>query len=187
MKRCTWAGKNPLMIAYHDTEWGVPVHDDRLHFEFLTLEAAQAGLSWLTSLKKRENYRKAFAQFDPSHVACFSDKDVQALLQNPGIVRNRLKIQSTIRNAIAFLNIQAQYGSFDTFIWQFTDGKPVVNQWKHLSEIPTQTPVSRAVSRTLKKCGFSFVGPTICYAYMQAIGMVNDHETGCFRHAAIAC
>lgn len=184
-KRCTWATGHPLETAYHDTEWGVPVHDDRVHFEFLVLEGAQAGLSWLTILKKREGYRAAFKNFDPAVVAKFTEKEVAALRENSSIVRNRLKIRAAITNATRFLVVQREFGSFDRFIWQFTGGVPHVNWYRSLEEVPAQTEESRAMSKALKKRGFSFVGPTICYAYMQATGMVNDHETSCFRHAEI--
>ncbi len=182
MKRCEWVGRHPLEIAYHDTEWGVPVHDDRVLFEFLILEGAQAGLNWLTVLKKREGYRAAFAGFDPAAVARFGDADVAALLENPGIVRNRLKVESAIKNARGFLKIQEEYGSFDAYVWRFVEGAPVVNRWRTLAELPAQTPASERMSKDLKKRGFNFVGPTICYAFMQAVGMVNDHTVDCFRY-----
>ena len=184
-KRCTWVTGYPLETAYHDTEWGVPVHDDRVHFEFVVLEGAQAGLSWLTILKKREGYRAAFKGFDPAVVAKFTEKEVAALRENSSIVRNRLKIRAAITNAARFLVVQREFGSFDRFIWQFMGGVPRANWYRSLEEIPAQTVESRAMSKALKKRGFSFVGPTICYAYMQATGMVNDHETSCFRHAEI--
>jgi DNA-3-methyladenine glycosylase I len=174
------------MRAYHDVEWGVPIHADRRHFEFLTLEGAQAGLSWETILRKREGYREAFAGFDPAVVARFGESEQKALLKNPGIVRNRLKIRSTVGNALAFLEVQAEYGSFDSYIWQFTGGPTIRNAWRELSELPAETEESRAMSRDLKKRGFRFVGPTICYAYMQAAGLVNDHLVGCFRYAELA-
>ena len=180
--RCTWAGHDPLDQAYHDAEWGVPLHNDQTLFEFLILEGAQAGLSWSTILRKRDNYRKAFAQFDPVKVARFSDSKVEKLLQNPGIVRNRLKVNSTVANAKAFLKIQKEYGSFDQYIWQFVDGQPLINRWRTLAEVPAQTEQSQQMSKDLKKRGFNFVGPTICYAFMQATGMVNDHTTDCFRY-----
>jgi DNA-3-methyladenine glycosylase I len=179
--RCPWA-KGDEYIKYHDTEWGVPVHDDRLLFEFLILEGAQAGLSWLTILKKRDNYRQAFNQFNPALVAKFGKKKQTSLLGNAGIVRNRLKIESAISNAKAFLAVQDEYGTFDDFIWSFVDGQPVHNSWKSLKCIPTQTAASDAISRELKRRGFRFVGSTICYAFMQAVGMVNDHLVECFRH-----
>jgi DNA-3-methyladenine glycosylase I len=170
------------MCAYHDEEWGVPIHEDRRHFEFLTLEGAQAGLSWQTILRKRAGYRQAFAGFDPAIVAEYGDAKRAALLQNAGIVRNRLKIGSTIDNARAFLAVQREFGSFDAYIWSFTGGKPIRNAWRDLSELPAETDESRAMSRDLKKRGFRFVGPTICYAYMQAAGLVNDHTVDCFRY-----
>ena len=181
MTRCGWARKD-ISVGYHDEEWGVPQHDDRVLFEFLVLEGAQAGLSWDTILAKRENYRKAFAEFDAQRVAKFTERDVERLMQNEGIVRNRLKITSTITNAQAFLRVQKEFGTFDRYIWQFTGGKPKINQRKSLKEIPASTAESDAMSKDLKKRGFRFVGTTICYAFMQATGMVNDHETGCFRY-----
>ena len=179
--RCTWAGNDPLYQAYHDMEWGVPVHDEHRLFEFLTLEGAQAGLSWITILRKREAYRTAFAAFDPEAVARFDAAKVAELLANPGIVRNRLKVESTITNARAFLKVQEEFGSFDSYQWRFVDGAPIRNAWKNLQEVPASTPLSDALSRDLKKRGFRFVGSTICYAHMQAIGMVNDHTVDCFR------
>ncbi len=181
LKRCAWA-KGDLYIAYHDREWGVPVHDDRLLFEFLILEGAQAGLSWITILKKRDNYRRAFDNFDAHTVARYNSRKIQKLLADPGIVRNRLKILSAVGNAKAFLTVQNEFGSFDDYIWRFTDGKPIRNRWKSLKEIPASTAASDAMSRDLIKRGFKFVGSTICYAFMQAIGMVNDHTVDCFRH-----
>ncbi len=181
LKRCAWA-KGDLYIAYHDREWGVPVHDDRLLFEFLILEGAQAGLSWITILKKRDNYRRAFDNFDAHTVARYNSLKIQKLLADPGIVRNRLKILSAVGNAKAFLTVQNEFGSFDDYIWRFTDGKPIRNRWKSLKEIPASTAASDAMSRDLIKRGFKFVGSTICYAFMQAIGMVNDHTVDCFRH-----
>jgi len=180
-QRCEWGTSSALYIEYHDLEWGVPVHDERLLFEFLILEGAQAGLSWSTILNKRQAYIQAFDNFEPSKVASYDDAKVQALLANPGIVRNRLKIQAAIQNARSFLKVQDQYGSFDTYIWQFVDGKPVQNSWKSLQEIPATTKESDAMSKELKKRGFTFVGSTICYAFMQAVGMVNDHIVNCFR------
>jgi DNA-3-methyladenine glycosylase I len=180
-QRCTWA-RTPLSIAYHDEEWGVPVHDDRRLFEFLTLEGAQAGLSWETILKKRDAYREAFAGFDPARVARFTPARIERLLQNPGIVRNRLKVESTIRNARAFLDVQREFGSFDGYVWRFVDGTPKVNRWKSLKQIPASTSESDALSRDLTRRGFKFVGTTICYAYMQAVGLVNDHIVDCFRY-----
>lgn len=179
--RCAWAGDDPLYVAYHDEEWGVPVHDDRTLFEFLILEGAQAGLSWSTILKKRENYRKAFHGFDPGKVAAYGDAEVAKLLADPGIVRNRLKVAAAIGNGRAFLQVQDEFGSFDAYIWGFVGGTPVVNAWHSLSEIPAQTPESAAMSKDLLKRGFKFVGPTICYAFMQAVGLVNDHTLDCFR------
>jgi DNA-3-methyladenine glycosylase I len=180
--RCGWAGSDSLYLAYHDEEWGVPVHDDTLLFEFLVLEGAQAGLSWLTILRKRENYRKAFSGFDPAKVARFDRRKVERLLQNPGIVRNRLKVRSAVSNARAFLRVREEFGSFSAYQWRFVDGRPVQNRWRSLSEVPARTPRSDALSRDLKERGFSFVGSTIVYAHMQAVGMVNDHLVGCFRH-----
>jgi DNA-3-methyladenine glycosylase I len=184
--RCPWCGSDPLYIAYHDNEWGVPLHDERRLFEMLTLEGAQAGLSWLTILRKREGYRTAFAGFDPQLVAGFGAADVDRLLADPGIVRNRLKVASTISNARAVLEVQARYGSLDAFLWQFVEGSPIRNSWRSMAEIPASTPLSDAMSKELKRQGFRFVGSTICYAHMQATGMVNDHLTGCFRHASAA-
>jgi DNA-3-methyladenine glycosylase I len=179
--RCVWAGSDPLYQAYHDEEWGVPVHDDRTLFEFLTLEGAQAGLSWITILRKRGAYRDAFAGFDPAVVATFDEARQAELLTNAGIVRNRLKIASTISNARAFLQVQAEFGSFDAYQWRFVDGDPIQNSWRNMAEVPASTPLSDALSRDLKQRGFRFVGTTICYAHMQAIGMVNDHTVDCFR------
>jgi len=179
--RCPWA-TNALSILYHDEEWGVPVHDDRRLFEFLILEGAQAGLSWDTILKKRENYRAAFDNFDPERVAGYQPRKVQALLRDPGIVRNRLKIASAIGNAKAFLKVQEEFGSFDRYIWQFVEGKPLVNRRSSLKQLPGRTPESDAMSKDLKKRGCTFVGSTICYAFMQAVGMVNDHMIVCFRY-----
>ncbi len=180
-QRCSWANSSTLYLEYHDTEWGVPAHDDRKLFEFLILEGAQAGLSWSTILNKRQAYIQAFDNFEPTKVASYDDAKVQALLANIGIVRNRLKIQAAIQNARSFLEVRDQYGSFDTYIWQFVDGKPVQNSWKILQEIPATTKESDAMSKELKKLGFTFVGSTICYAFMQAVGMVNDHMVDCFR------
>jgi DNA-3-methyladenine glycosylase I len=182
--RCTWA-LDESQWQYHDKEWGVPVHDDRLLFEFLILEGAQAGLSWATILRKRENYRLAFDQFDPELVARYNAKKKERLLADPGIVRNRLKIESAVANAQAFLAVQEAFGSFDTFIWQFVDGQPVQNSWKLHKEIPAQTSQSDAMSKELKRRGFRFVGSTICYAFMQTVGMVNDHLVDCFRYAEL--
>jgi len=182
--RCPWA-QGDQYVAYHDAEWGVPVHDDRLLFEFLILEGAQAGLSWSTILKKRENYRAAFDQFDPAVVALYGRKQQASLLANAGIVRNRLKIESAIDNARAFLAVQDECGSFDAFLWRFVDGRPQQNAWKSLRDVPARTPESDALSKDLKKRGFRFVGSTICYAFMQAVGLVNDHLTECFRHVEL--
>ncbi len=182
INRCAWCGSDPLYIHYHDCEWGTPVHDDRRLFEFLILEGAQAGLSWLTVLKKRENYRKAFQGFDPQKIAVYSERDVQRLLADPGIVRNRLKIESAIKNAQGVLKITDQFGSFDAFLWRYVDGKPIQNGWRSLAELPATTEKSDAISKDLKKWGFNFAGSTIGYAFMQAIGMVNDHVVDCFRH-----
>jgi DNA-3-methyladenine glycosylase I len=179
-KRCAWA-RTDLSIAYHDAEWGVPVHDDRTLFEFLTLEGAQAGLSWETILKKRDAYRRAFAGFDPAAVARFTPARVERLLRDPGIVRNRLKVESTVDNAKAFRAVQNQFGSFDSYVWGFVDRTPRVNRWRSHREIPAKTAESDAMSRDLKRRGFRFVGSTICYAFMQAVGMVNDHTVDCFR------
>ncbi len=187
-KRCAWSekGSSALYIDYHDKEWGVPVHDDRTHFEFLVLEGAQAGLSWSTILNKREAYRKAFAGFDPPKVARFTDKKIRKLLENPGIVRNRLKVQSAVRNARAFLEVQKEFGSFDAYVWPFVGGKPQVNRRRGMSDIPARTPRSDALSEDLKRRGFNFVGSTIIYAHMQAVGMVNDHVVSCFRYQPCA-
>jgi DNA-3-methyladenine glycosylase I len=181
--RCSWA-TNELSIRYHDEEWGVPAHDDRTLFEFLILEGAQAGLSWDTVLKKRENYRLAFEGFDPERVALYDRRKMQALLRDPGIIRNRLKIASAVHNAKAFLRVQKEFGTFDHYIWQFVGGQPVTNSWKS-KQVPARTSVSDAISKDLKKRGFNFVGSTTCYAFMQAVGMVNDHATSCFRRAEI--
>ena len=180
--RCAWCLKGgPLDVEYHDREWGVPVHDERTLFEFLVLEGAQAGLSWTTILRKRENYRRAFAGFNPGDVAGFTDERLNELLTDPGIVRNRLKVQSTVTNARAWLDVAAQFGSFDAYLWQFVDGKPIVNHRRTLAEVPASTPVSDRLSKDLARRGFRFVGTTIMYAYMQAVGLVNDHTTDCFR------
>lgn len=183
--RCVWCGTEPLYIQYHDQEWGVPVHDDSKLFEMLCLEGAQAGLSWITILRKRENYRKAFANFDPVKIARFNAQKVTALMKNEGIVRNRLKIESVISNAHAFLHIQKEFGSFDAYIWQFVNGKPIKNKQMSMKDIPATTPESDAMSKDLKKRGFRFVGSTICYAFMQACGLVNDHEVRCYRYTEI--
>ena len=183
--RCGWA-KNALSIAYHDAEWGVPAHDDRRLFEFLILEGAQAGLSWDTILKKRDRYRVVFDRFDPAKVAKYDQRKIKSLLADPGIIRNQLKVASAVSNAKAFLAVQAEFGSFDAYIWRFVDGQPKVNRWRRLQEIPAKTPVSDAMSKDLKRRGFNFVGSTICYAFMQAVGMVNDHTVDCFRHRELA-
>lgn len=180
--RCSWAGDNPLMIEYHDTEWGVPVHDDRKHFEMLILEGAQAGLSWETVLRKREAYRKAFKGFDPKKVAKMTDAELEKQLKNPGIIRNRLKVYSARKNALVFLEIQKNYGSFDDYIWQFVGGKPIDGKRTTIKTVPAKTAESDALSRDLKKRGMSFVGSTIMYAHMQATGLVNDHTTDCWRY-----
>jgi DNA-3-methyladenine glycosylase I len=180
--RCEWAGADPLMVEYHDREWGTPVHDDRTLFEFLILEGAQAGLSWSTVLKKRERYRQVFDNFAAAKVAGYTEKKTAKLLTDPGIIRNRLKVASAVRNAKAFLTVQEELGSFDAFIWQFVGGVPKVNRWRSLKQIPAQAAESDAMSRELKRRGFNFVGSTICYAFMQAVGMVNDHTVDCFRY-----
>lgn len=185
MPRCAWAGKDPLMVAYHDQEWGVPVHDDRKLFEFLVLDAFQAGLSWRTILHKRENFRAAFDDFDVRRVARYGERERERLLADAGIVRNRMKIDATVGNAREFLRLQDQHGSFDAWIWQFTDGRTKRNSWASLDEITATTEESDAMSKALKAEGFRFVGSTICYAFMQAAGMVNDHETGCFRYGEV--
>jgi len=185
-KRCSWAGSDdPLYLEYHDKEWGTPIHDDRRLFEFLVLEGAQAGLSWSTILRKRENYRRAFAGFDPKKVAAFDKRKVMRLLADPGIVRNRLKIESVISNAKALLKVQKEFQSFDSYIWSFVSGKPIRNKWKKPTQIPAVTPVAERMSSDLVRRGFKFVGPTICYAYMQAVGMVNDHLVSCYRYSEI--
>jgi DNA-3-methyladenine glycosylase I len=183
MKRCGWA-KDELSIQYHDQEWGVPVHDDRLWFEFLVLEGAQAGLSWDTILRKRENYRRAFAGFDPVVVAGYGDAKIEELLSDPGIIRNRLKVTSAIQNARMFQKVQEELGSFDQYIWPFVNGRPIQNTWRSPSDVPARTEISDALSKDLKRRGFTFVGSTICYAMMQATGLVNDHLVDCFRHSA---
>jgi len=179
--RCPWCGEDPTYVAYHDTEWGVPVHDERRHFEFVVLEGAQAGLSWLTILKRREGYRRCFANFDPELVARFGEDDIQQLKQDTGIIRNERKIRATVGNAQAFLAVQERFGSFDRYIWDFFDGTPIVNAFQTLEEVPTETELSRKISKDMKSRGFSFVGPTIIYAHMQATGLVNDHLVDCFR------
>jgi DNA-3-methyladenine glycosylase I len=180
--RCGWATSDPLYLEYHDREWGVPQHDDRALFELLTLEGAQAGLAWITILRKRENYRRAFARFDPRRVARFDRRRVAALLRDPGIVRNRAKVAGTVQNARAFLEVVKEHGSFDRYVWGFVGGRPIRNRWASLKEVPPETAESRALSKDLRRRGFTFVGPTICYAFMQATGLVNDHVTTCFRH-----
>jgi len=182
MKRCKWAENSEIERVYHDEQWGVPVHDDRLLFEMLTLESAQAGLSWSTILAKREGYLKAFDNFDVEKVATYSEEKIEILLQNPNIVRNKLKVKATVNNAKIILEIQKEYGSFDAYVWSFVEGETIQNSWKEASEVPASTALSDAMSRAMKKRGFKFVGSTICYAYMQAVGMVNDHLTTCFRY-----
>lgn len=184
-RRCDWCGTDPLYVKYHDREWGSPQHDDRRLFEMLILEGMQAGLSWITILKKREAFQEAFDRFDPARVAEYGGKKVRRLLQNEGIIRNRLKIQAAIQNARAFLKVQEEFGSFDLYLWQFVQNRPVQNRWRKRKEVPPRTELSDALSKDLKKRGFKFVGSTICYAFMQAIGMVNDHVVGCFRHEQI--
>jgi DNA-3-methyladenine glycosylase I len=183
--RCGWSGADPLYVAYHDEEWGVPVHDDRTLFEFLVLEGAQAGLSWITILRKRSAYRRAFAEFDPRKVARYDQRQLARLLEDPGVVRNRLKLESAIKNARAFLEVQEEFGSFDAYQWSFVEGRPIQNERRSLKDIPARTPLSDAFSKDLKRRGFSFVGSTIVYAHMQAVGMVNDHVVDCFRHEAV--
>ncbi|MDZ7292547.1 MAG: DNA-3-methyladenine glycosylase I [candidate division KSB1 bacterium] len=184
--RCEWSGTDPLYLEYHDHEWGVPVHDDRKLFEMLILEGAQAGLNWITILKKRENYRRAFDNFDAKKIAEYDEAKIARLLADPGIVRNRLKIAAAIKNAQAFLKVQKEFGSFDHYLWQFVDGKPRKNHWRSLKQIPAKTATSDALSKDLRQRGFTFVGSTICYAFMQAVGMVNDHVVTCFRYREIA-
>jgi DNA-3-methyladenine glycosylase I len=186
-RRCEWVMEgDPLYVAYHDKEWGVPSHDDRHLFELLTLEGAQAGLSWATILRKREGYRSAFEDFDPARVARFDRRRIERLLRDAGIVRNRLKIESTVNNARRVLEVQEELGSFDSYLWQFVDRAPIINRWRTLREIPAETAGSKAMSKDMKKRGFRFVGPTVCYAFMQAAGLVNDHVTTCFRHRELA-
>ena len=184
-RRCAWAGDDPLYRAYHDEEWGVPLHDDRALFEFLLLEGAQAGLSWITILKKRAAYRAAFDNFDAAKIACYGANKIESLLQNPGIVRNRSKVQAAVTNAQNFLAIQDEFGSFDAFVWRFVHGKPMQNAWRSVAELPAHTAESDVMSRELRRRGFKFVGATICYAHMQATGMVNDHTTDCYRHSEL--
>jgi DNA-3-methyladenine glycosylase I len=184
--RCEWSGDDPLMMAYHDQEWGLPKHDERRLFEDLVLDGAQAGLSWLTILRKRENYRQAFDNFDPAKVAAYDEAKIEELLGNAGIIRNRQKVNSAVKNAQAFLKVQEEFGSFDAYIWGFVDGKPIQNAIQTMSEIPAKTELSEAISKDLKNRGFNFVGPTIIYAFMQAVGMVNDHTVECFRYREVA-
>jgi len=184
-RRCKWVGEDPLYLEYHDEEWGVPEHDDTRLFEMLILEGAQAGLSWLTILKKRGNYRRAFAGFDPQRVARFNQRSIDRLLADPGIVRNRMKVEAAVRNARVVLEIRRECGSLDAFIWRFVDGKPKVNRWRSIKQIPASTEQSAAMSKELRRRGMNFVGPTICYAFMQAVGMVNDHTTDCFRYTGV--
>ena len=186
LERCAWCGIDPLYVSYHDHEWGIPLHDDRRLFEMLILEGAQAGLNWLTILRKREGYRAAFDHFDPERIASYDATKIARLLANPGIVRNRLKIQAAIRNAQGYLTIREQHGGFDAFLWRYVDGQPRQNAWPTLAEVPARSPDADAMSRDLKRLGFTFVGPTICYAFMQAVGMVNDHTTNCFRYQELA-
>lgn len=185
-ERCGWCGDDPLYVSYHDREWGVPQHDENTLFEFLVLEGFQAGLSWLTILRKRENFRRAFSGFDPRKVARFTPAKVEKLLQDSGIVRNRMKIEASIANARAFLAVQEEFGSFDAYNWGFVDGRPIINRWRSMAEIPAKTLLAEKFSRDLKARGFKFVGPTIVYAHMQATGMVNDHVLGCFRHSELS-
>jgi DNA-3-methyladenine glycosylase I len=184
IRRCEW-GASPDMVTYHDMEWGVPVHDDRTHFEFLVLEGAQAGLSWLTILKRREGYRKAFAGFDPAKVARFTPARIEKLLADPGIIRNRAKVESAVRNARAFRTVQKEFGSFDSYVWGFVGGRTVVNKWRRMAQVPATSAESEAMSADLRRRGFSFVGPTVCYAHLQATGLVNDHVVSCFRYAQL--
>lgn len=185
IERCSWCGDDPLYMEYHDKEWGLPVHDDTKLFEMLILEGAQAGLSWITILKRREGYRKAFDKFNAKKIATYNQKKIDSLLADTGIIRNKLKVNAAIKNAKAFLDLQAEYGSFDSYIWQFVNHKAIQNKWKSSADVPAETVESQAMSKALKKLGFSFVGPTICYAYMQATGMVNDHSTSCYRYKEI--
>ncbi len=185
MKRCDWANSNPLEMEHHDKEWGVPIHDDRLLFEMLILESAQSGLSWVTILKKRQGYLAAFDNFDAKKISRYTDKKIEKLLQNPEIVRHKQKISATVENAKQLLKIQKELGSFDAYIWSFVGGKPIKNSWKRSSDVPASTAISEAMSKDLKKRGFKFVGPTTCYAFMQAVGMVNDHLTSCFRYSKV--
>ncbi len=184
--RCRWAGNDPFYLAYHDQEWGVPVHDDRLLFEFLILEGAQAGLSWITILRKRAGYRRAFDNFEPAKVARYGQRKLDALLKDEAIVRNRLKLQAAVNNAQRFLAVQEEFGSFDHFLWGFVDAQPVQNAWRRATQVPASTALSDALSKDMKKRGFKFVGSTICYAFMQAVGLVNDHTTDCFRYRPVS-
>ena len=186
MNRCPWCGSDPLYLRYHDEEWGVPVHNERMHFEFLLLETQQAGLSWRTILGKREAYRAAFANFDPEKVARFSAPEIERFLADPSLIRNRRKLEAAVTNARAFLKIQERYGSFDAWIWHFVDGRPMLNTWKDITELPVRTPLSDSISNEMKKAGFAFVGPVTIYAHLQAICIVNDHLVSCFRHEEIA-
>jgi DNA-3-methyladenine glycosylase I len=183
--RCEWSGSDPEMVAYHDTEWGVPVHDDPKHFEFLVLEGAQAGLSWSTILHRRAGYRKAFAGFDIAKVARFTPAKVEKLLGDPGIIRNRAKVESAVRNARAFLAVAEDFGSFDAYVWGFVGGRPIVNSWRRIGQVPATSPESEALSKDLRQRGFGFVGPTVCYAHLQATGLINDHLVSCFRYAEL--
>ncbi len=183
--RCQWCGDDPLYVKYHDEEWGLPLHDDRKLFEFLILDGAQAGLSWITILRKRENYRNAFDDFDPEKIAAYNEKKINELLNNSGIVRNKLKINAAVENAKVFRKVQKEFGTFDKYIWRFVNNKPINNRWKSIGEIPSTSKESEIMSKDLKKCGFKFVGSTICYAFMQAAGMVNDHIIDCFRYSEI--
>jgi DNA-3-methyladenine glycosylase I len=183
--RCEWPRKTEIETLYHDTEWGVPLHDDQKHFEFIVLDGAQAGLSWRTVLLKRERYREVFDQFDPEKVARYTQRRIEKLLQDPGIIRNRQKVESAVKNAKAFLKVQEEFGTFDAYIWRFNDGKTVQNRWKSMKEIPATSPLSDAVSKDMKQRGFGFVGSTITYAYLQAAGLVNDHVVSCFRHREV--
>lgn len=182
MQRCPWCGSDPLYIKYHDEEWGVPVHDEKKHFEFLVLESAQAGLSWITILRKRENYREAYDNFDPIKIASYTEEKINDLLQNKGIVRNRKKIEASINNAKMFLNIQKEFGSFDNYIWKFVNYKPLINKWESISDVPATSELSDEVSKDLKKRGFKFLGSTIIYSHLQATGIINDHLLDCFRY-----
>jgi DNA-3-methyladenine glycosylase I len=184
--RCPWCGDDPLYVAYHDHEWGVPLHDDRGLFEFLILEGAQAGLSWITILRKRENYRRAFDGFDIDKIAGYGDADVERLMGDPGIVRNRLKIAAAIANASATQHLKSEFGSLDGYLWRIVDGRPIHNRWREMMEVPAKTALAEAMSKDLSRRGFKFVGPTICYAFMQAVGMVNDHLVSCYRHDELA-